>query len=184
MLGFAVGLPFCVPNFRMLILASKCPNANLSTKFDARIRRWTPFLCAKFQGDRNTRLLVIAIFASVRKDEEKKTKKNKPTLWQLVSRKWLERFPSNLECRLPLLAGNCVANLVAIRQVITEIQRCENDIFVLPVNILTGVARRLLGPHDTLPCVLICIIQYDSNCILGITKVWGFLPYKYHPKPA
>ena len=41
---------------------------------------------------------------------------------------------------------------------ITEIQRCENDVFVLPVNILTGVARRLLGPHDTLPCVLI----YDS----------------------
>ena len=24
----------------------------------------------------------------------------------------------------------------------------------LPVNILTGVTRRLLGPHDTLPCVL------------------------------
>ena len=23
-----------------------------------------------------------------------------------------------------------------------------------PVNILTGVTRRLLGPHDTLPCVL------------------------------
>ena len=31
---------------------------------------------------------------------------------------------------------------------------CENDVFVLPVNILTGVARQLLGPHDTLPCVL------------------------------
>ena len=27
----------------------------------------------------------------------------------------------------------------------------------LPVNILTGVTRRLLGPHDTLPCVLIYI---------------------------
>ena len=32
---------------------------------------------------------------------------------------------------------------------------CETDVFVLPVNILTGVARQLLGPHDTLPCVLI-----------------------------
>ena len=51
----------------------------ICTKVDARIRRWTPFLCAKFQGDRSTRLLVIAIFASVRKDEEeeKKTKKKK-----------------------------------------------------------------------------------------------------------
>ena len=37
---------------------------------------------------------------------------------------------------------------------------CENDVFVLPVNILTGVARRLLGPHDTLPCVLIYIYIY------------------------
>ena len=41
---------------------------------------------------------------------------------------------------------------------------CENDVFVLPVNILTGVARQLLGPHDTLPCVLIyCMV---SSCLL------------------
>ena len=97
-------------------------------------------------------MLVIAIFASLRKDDDEGKKKK---LWQLVSRKWLERFPSNLECRLPWLAGNCVANLVPIGYVITEIQRCENDVFVFRVNILTGVARRLLGPHDTLLCVLI-----------------------------
>ena len=46
----------------------------MCTKFVARIRLWTPFLCAKFQGDRSTRLLVIAIFASVRKDEEEEEK--------------------------------------------------------------------------------------------------------------
>ena len=44
---------------------------------------------------------------------------------------------------------------------ITEIQMCENDVFVLPVNILTGVACQLLGPHDTLPCVL--IFHYPSE---------------------
>ena len=49
----------------------------ISTKFDARIRLWTPFLCAKFHGDRSTRLLLIAIFASVRKDEEEKKKRRK-----------------------------------------------------------------------------------------------------------
>ena len=49
----------------------------ICTKFDARIRLWTPFLCAKFQGDWSTRLLVIAIFASVRKDEEKKKPRKK-----------------------------------------------------------------------------------------------------------
>ena len=48
---------------------------------------------------------------------------------------------------------------------ITEIQRCENDVFVLPVNILTGVARRLLGPHDIPPCVLIYISnQKQPSC--------------------
>ena len=45
------------------------------TKVDARISLWTPFLCAKFQGDRSTRLCFIAIFASVRKHKEKKMKK-------------------------------------------------------------------------------------------------------------
>ena len=68
----------------------------ICTKFDARICLWTPLLCAKFQGDRSTRLRFIAIFASVRKDEEEKKmkkekmKKKKTKLLTLVSRKWLE----------------------------------------------------------------------------------------------
>ena len=48
----------------------------ICTKFDARIRLWTPLLCTKFQDDRSTRLRFLAIFASVRKDEEEKKKKN------------------------------------------------------------------------------------------------------------
>ena len=46
------------------------------------------------------------------------------------------------------------AKIVLFHQGSTELRRCENCVFVLPVNILTGVARRLLGPHD-IPCVLI-----------------------------
>ena len=43
-------------------------------------------MCAKFHGDRSTHLLVIAIFASVRKDEEeKKTKKKNQTLAVRIS---------------------------------------------------------------------------------------------------
>ena len=75
------------------------------TKFDARIRLWTPFLCAKFQGDRSTSLRFIAIFASVRKHEEKKTKKENRNfgssylgngwsdflhIWYVVSPGWRE----------------------------------------------------------------------------------------------
>ena len=53
------------------------------------------------------------ILQSVRKEEEEEMKK-KPKLWPLVSRKWLERFSSNLECGLPYLAGTSVATLVSI----------------------------------------------------------------------
>ena len=56
------------------------------------------------------------ILQSVRKEEveEEKNEEKKPKLWPLVSRKWLERFSSNLECRLPYLAGTSVAILVSI----------------------------------------------------------------------
>ena len=49
------------------------------------IRLWTPFLCAKFQGNRSTRF--ITIFASVRKHEEheNKTKKNIEALAARIS---------------------------------------------------------------------------------------------------
>ena len=54
------------------------------------------------------------ILQSVRKEEEKKKQEKKPKLWPLVSRKWLERLSSNLECGLPDLAGTSVATLVSI----------------------------------------------------------------------
>ena len=69
-----------------------------------------------------------------------------------------KRFRSNLECKVLQLGGMSTAKIVLFHQGSTELWRCENCIFFLPVNILTGVTRRLLGPHDTLPCVLICII--------------------------
>ena len=47
------------------------------TKFDTRICLWTPFLCAKFQGDWSIDLRFIAIFASVRKHEEEKKRRKK-----------------------------------------------------------------------------------------------------------
>ena len=71
-------------------------------------------MCAKVQGDRSTRSRFIATFASMRKHKEKKSEEKKSKLWQLVSRKWLERFPSNLVCRLSWQAGNSVVNLVPI----------------------------------------------------------------------
>ena len=58
--------------------------------------------------------VLLRILQSVRKEEEKKNEEKNPKLWPLVSRKWLERFFSNLECGLPYLAGTSVATLVSI----------------------------------------------------------------------
>ena len=55
------------------------------------------------------------------------------------------------------VGGHVHRKIVLFHQGSTELRRCENCVFFLPVNILTGVTRRLLGPHDTLPCVLITI---------------------------
>ena len=60
------------------------------------------------------------------------------------------------------------AKLVLFHQGSTELRRCENYVFVLPVNILTGVARRLLGPHNTLLCVLICVMKHIDILLIAI----------------
>ena len=57
--------------------------------------------------------VLLRILQNVRKEEEKNEEKNSK-LWPLVSRKWLERFSSNLVCGLPYLAGISVATLVLI----------------------------------------------------------------------
>ena len=40
----------------------------------------------------------------------------------------------------------------------TKLHMRENCVIVLPVSILMGMACWLLGPHNTLPCVLIMIV--------------------------
>ena len=59
------------------------------------------------------------------------------------------------------VGGVSTAKIVLFHQGSTELRKCENCVFFLPVNILTGVACRLLGPHDTLPCVLIWNFQRE-----------------------
>ena len=61
--------------------------------------------------------VLLRILQSVRKEEEVEEEKNeekKTKLWPLVSRKWLERFSSNLVCGLSYLAGISVETLVLI----------------------------------------------------------------------
>ena len=58
-----------------------------------------------------------------------------------------------------------------VHQGSTELRRCENCVFFLPVNILTGVARRLLGRHDTLSCVLMTVVILPDCRVCFATPV-------------
>ena len=88
----------------------------IPTKVGTQIRLNEPFKCAKFQPDPSTHSCFMADFANVRNEEveEEKNEEIKTKFCSIVSRKWLERFSSNLVCRLPLLAGTSLANLVSI----------------------------------------------------------------------
>ena len=57
------------------------------------------------------------ILRSVRNEEDEEEEKNeeiKTKFCSLVSWKWLERFSSNLVCRLPYLGGTSLAIVVPI----------------------------------------------------------------------
>ena len=87
----------------------------ISTKLGTEIHLNEPFTCATFQPDWSTHSCFMADFAKCAKRSRRRKKQRKKTkLWSLVSRKWLERFSSNLECGLPYLAGTSVTTLVSI----------------------------------------------------------------------
>ena len=47
----------------------------------------------------------------------------------------------------------------------------ENRDFVVPVNILTPLrAPRFLGPHNTLPCVLISFLRTKATIVAFVAK--------------
>ena len=82
----------------------------IPTKLSTEIRLNEPFQCAKFQHA----LVFYGGFCKVCEKKKYIEGEKKLKLWPLVSRKWLERFSSNLECGLPYLAGTSVATLVSI----------------------------------------------------------------------
>ena len=120
------------------------------------MRLYTPLLCAKVQGNRITRSHFIAVFISVRKEEEeeKKTKKLSQFLKSHIS-----GMPEAISLKFGMWSAEGGGNvhskicLVSSRQHrATEVRKLR---FLSSCQYTHGVARRLLGPHDTLPCVLI-----------------------------
>ena len=73
---------------------------------------------------------------------------------QLISRKRLEGFYSNLECGLPFMEANSTVNLVLFGEDIMELWIRENHNRVVPVNILIPFAHALFSwaPKHTTVC--------------------------------
>ena len=104
------------PYFTKIIGHNSVNVHRIPTKIGTQIRLNEPFKCAKFQPDPSSHSCFMADFANVRNEEveEEKNEEIETKFCSLVSRKWLELFSSNLVCRLLLLAGTSLANLVPI----------------------------------------------------------------------
>ena len=109
-------------------------------------------------------------FNTFMKRRRKKNEETKPIFGSsYVSWKFLARFSWNLKCGVLTVEGISTAKIVRFRKSTTKVHIRENRIIVLPINILTGVAHRLLGPHDTLPCVLIHALM----TIISLLSSWS-----------
>ena len=81
-----------------------------------------------------------------------------------ISWERLSGFSSNLELEVPHPEEICTENFVCFCSGSFKLQMHENGIFFTPVK-YTLVCRTpkfswFLGPHDTLPCVLIVIVVW------------------------
>ena len=109
-----MGITDLRPYFTQIIGHNSVNVHRIPTKLGTEVRLNEPFKCTKFQPDWSTYLRFMADFANVRKEEVEKNEEKNPKLCPLISRKWLERFSSNLKCGLPYLAGTSVATLASI----------------------------------------------------------------------
>ena len=95
--------------FTRIIVHKSLTVHRISTKFDTRIHLWTPVLCAKFQGDRSTRLrFSYSNFCKCAKRRRRKKKTQKfgcsylgnglsdfLQIWNVDSSSWRETLQQN-----------------------------------------------------------------------------------------
>jgi len=98
-------------------------------------------------------------FAPLRKQKTKKKRRNSANFWRfiaLLSRKHLAWFSWNFRLWCwPAFPALKSFSFIKVSWSYVGLYVKIALLFFLTELKLTGVARRLLGPHDTLPCVLI-----------------------------
>ena len=128
MLGFAFGLPFCVPNFKVI---------------GARV-------CILYQ--------FVQVCENTRKKKNKIKKKNNQEKKRNFGRSYLGNGLSDF---LQIWNVDSPSWRATLQQIwfqsdkLSPRYKSVKTTFSFFLKYTHGVARRLLGPHDTLPCVLI-----------------------------
>ena len=97
---YPVGLRDLRPYFTRIIDHNSVNVHRIPTTVGTGIRLNEPFKCAKVQLDWSTHSFLWWILRSLRNEVEEKNEEIKTKFCSLVSWKWLERFSSNLVCRL------------------------------------------------------------------------------------
>ena len=113
------------------------------------MRLYTPFLCAKFQGNRIWRSRSTAVIVSVLKEEEKEEKTKK--LSQFLKSHILGTLEA-ISLKFGMWSAEVGGSVHRKNRLVSSRKHRATE--VRKLRFRSGVARRLLGPHDTLPCVL------------------------------
>jgi len=106
----------------------------------------------------------------------RKIRRKQDELWRHISREQLGGFSSNLELGVPHPEEICTEYFVCFCSGSFELQMRENGVFFTPVK-YTLVCRTpklswFLGPHDTLPCVLITALWCSIVCCNKESTEW------------
>jgi len=137
------------PNFKWIIFITTWILIRFQPKFLQRCALTRPFCVPSFSLI-GTSFFVAKIVSMQNEEKEEKTKKQK---WNFVSWNWLKQFASNSVCRLAYLDCIFVANLAEFGLDISELHRCKMMYFFFQCTHCK--MHWLLGPHNTILCVLI-----------------------------
>ena len=143
------------PYFTQIIGNNSVNVHRIPTKLGTEIRLNEPFKCAKFLPDWSTNSCFIADFAKcAKRSRRKKRRKKTLTLADRISEMdGVIFFKFGMWTPLPSRHVCSNFGLNRIRS-LRATKVCKSRL-LSSCKYTHSVARRLLGPHDTLPCVLI-----------------------------
>ena len=120
---------------------------------------------------------VLKFFARVQKEEkqEKKNQRNLASFYKLVSQEWLGWFSSNLVSSLPSYASISTTNWAYFRLKVMELWTgWTRTLFFMLVFSNCLRMPRILGPRNTLSCVLIRSARWTIliEHTVGVKMLW------------